>query len=308
MARRKSNRIDSRAVGLDIALAAARFLTGRENLHYGLWEGGLEVNAGNLGRAQEAYTERLFAFAGLDDGRPRRVLDIGGGAGETARKLLALGHEVDIVIPSQVLAERCRENAPAARVHECLFEAFESDRRFDVCLFSESFQYIPPEIALEKAAGLLDKGGEIVISDCFRSPGYRKENDEVVVGGGHRIARYRDAVEALGLKVLAEEDVTEAVAPSVEIEQDFYNVLGFTLSRIDRELREKKPWLRRSLAALVRLFIDERRRRRLDQRLNQRTRTAEAFRRNNIYLMTRLRPGGQADAGAGGVAKSPNAF
>ncbi len=289
MARRSSRRIDSRAVGLDIALAAARFLTGRENLHYGLWEG-LEVNAGNLGRAQEAYTERLFAFAGLDDGRPRRILDIGGGAGETARKLLALGHEVEIVIPSEVLAARCRENAPAARVHECRFEDFASDERFDICLFSESFQYIPPRIALEKAAALLTEGGEIVISDCFRSPDYRKENEEVVVGGGHRIERYREALVDLGLEVLAEEDITRAVAPSVEIEQDFYNVVGFAISRIDRELRERKPWLRRSLAALLRLFIDERRRRRLDQRLNHRTRTAENFTRNNIYLMTRLRP------------------
>ena len=288
MARRSRNRIDSRAVGLDIALAAARFLTGRENLHYGLWDG-LEINAGNLGRAQEAYTARLFAFAGLDDGRPRRILDIGGGAGETARKLLALGHEVEIVIPSEVLAARCRENAPAARVHECRFEDFASDTRFDICLFSESFQYIPPRIALEKAAGLLAEKGEIVISDCFRSPDYRKENEEVVVGGGHRIERYREALADLGLEVLAEEDITRAVAPSVEIEQDFYNVIGFAIGRIDRELREKKPWLRGSLAALLRLFIDERRRRRLDQRLNQHTRTAENFIRNNIYLMTRLR-------------------
>ncbi len=70
---------------------------------------GLDVSAGNLRRAQDAYTEKLFAL--LPPG-PLRILDIGGGAGETAKKLLALGHSVEIVVPSAYLAGRCRANAP----------------------------------------------------------------------------------------------------------------------------------------------------------------------------------------------------
>ncbi len=83
-----AQKIDTQAIGLDTGLALIKWLTGAENLHYGLWDG-LEVAAGNLRRAQDAYTEKLFAL--LPPG-PLRILDIGGGAGETARKLLALGH------------------------------------------------------------------------------------------------------------------------------------------------------------------------------------------------------------------------
>ena len=101
------DKIDTRAIGLDVGLEFVRWLTGAENLHYGLWDG-LEVTAANLRTAQEAYTDKLFKL--LPDA-PCRILDIGGGAGETARKLLALGHQVEIVVPSALLAERCRKNA-----------------------------------------------------------------------------------------------------------------------------------------------------------------------------------------------------
>ena len=121
-------KIDTQALGLDGGLHFIRWLTGAENLHYGLWTG-LEVNAGNLRAAQDAYTDLLFSF--LPPG-PLRILDIGGGAGETARKLLALGHSVEIVVPSPLLAGRCRENAPGAAVHECKFEDFASAKRFSM--------------------------------------------------------------------------------------------------------------------------------------------------------------------------------
>ena len=40
-----AKKIDTRAVGLDVGLAFIRWLTGAENLHYGLWTG-LDVTAG----------------------------------------------------------------------------------------------------------------------------------------------------------------------------------------------------------------------------------------------------------------------
>ncbi|MBP9047643.1 MAG: methyltransferase domain-containing protein, partial [Tabrizicola sp.] len=150
-----AEKIDTRAVGLDVGLAFIRWLTGAENLHYGLWSG-LEVTAGNLRAAQDGYTAKLFGY--LPEGR-LRILDIGGGAGETAKKLLALGHSVEIVVPSPFLAARCRETAQGAVVHETTFEAFQGQGPYDLCLFSESFQYIPLAESLPKCARLLSPGG-----------------------------------------------------------------------------------------------------------------------------------------------------
>jgi SAM-dependent methyltransferase len=278
--------MDTRAIGLDVGLSFAKWLTGAENLHYGDWTG-LETTAANFGPAQVAYTDRLFRF--LPD-KPCRILDIGGGAGETARKLLALGHKVEIVIPSAFLAGRCRENAKGAAVHEMRFEDLEGEGKFDVCLFSESFQYIPLGIGLPKCLGLLAPGGRIVIADCFRREGFREDKVRATVGGGHLIDRYRAKVAGLGLETLSEEDITAEVAPSVEIEQGLFNVVGYALTRVDQELSAKRPRAKWLIDKVIRLFLDERKRQRLDQRLNQNTRNVQVFAEHNVYLMTALEP------------------
>ncbi len=280
------SKMDTRAIGLDVGLSFAKWLTGAENLHYGDWTG-LEINAANFGPAQVAYTDRLFRF--LPD-KPCRILDIGGGAGETARKLMALGHKVEIVIPSAFLAGRCRENAKGAVVHEMRFEDFEGEGKFDVCLFSESFQYIPLGIGLQKCLGLLAPGGRIVIADCFRREGFQEDKVLATVGGGHLIDRYRATVAQLGLNTLNEEDITTEVAPSVEIEQGLFNVVGHALTRVDQELSAKRPRTKWLISRVTRLFMNERKRQRLDQRLNQNTRNAQVFAAHNIYLMTALQP------------------
>ena len=279
-------KIDTRAIGLDVGLSFTKWLTGAENLHYGLWDG-LDVTAGNLRTAQDAYTTKLFKL--LPKGK-LRILDIGGGSGETARKLLELGHQVDIVVPSAFLAERCRANAPAAEVHECMFEDLHTDKKFDLCLFSESFQYIPADIALDKAAGYLDKGGEIIISDCFRSEGFKGHTVGSTVGGGHHIGAFRKVLAAMPLKTLSEEDITASVAPSIDLEQGFFNVVGHAVTRIDDELGKKKRKTRWFIKRALATVMSKRKRYRLNQRLNEKTRTAAHFSANNVYLMIKLRP------------------
>ncbi len=280
-----AEKIDTRAVGLDVGLAFIRWLTGAENLHYGLWTG-LEVTAGNLKTAQEAYTARLFGY--LPPGR-LRILDIGGGAGETARKLLDLGHEVEIVVPSAFLAARCRANAPGATVHECTFEAFSGQGLYDLCLFSESFQYIPMAESLPKCAALLAPGGQVVIADCFRTEAYKgRRAHGPQAGGGHGLAAFRKALEGSAFRVAAEEDITAEVAPSIDLEQQFFNVIGHGVTRLSDEIRTRKPAAHWSLTRFIGLFLSKKRRANLMRRLTGNERNAEGFQTFNRYLMLRL--------------------
>ena len=278
-------KFDSRSVGLDIGLSFSRWLTGRENLHYGIWDG-LEVCAGHVGPAQEAYTAKLFEL--LPDG-PLRILDIGGGAGETAKKLLALGHQVEIVVPSAFLADRCRVNAPDATVHEAMFEDADLTGPFDLCLFSESYQYISLADGIPKCLDLLKPDGHIVIADCFRGAAFTPDKIHATVGGGHRIQAFRDFLAAQPLEVLSEQDITDSVAPSIDVEQGLFNVVGYGLSRVDDQLSVQRPKTQSSLHWIIRRLISPRKRARLDQRLNQQTRTAAVFCKNNTYLLLKLR-------------------
>lgn len=279
-------RVDTRAIGLDVSLAMIRWLTGAESLHYGLWEG-LEVTAGNLRAAQDAYTDRLLAL--MPPG-PLRILDIGGGAGWTARRLLALGHEVEIVVPSAYLAGRCRVNAPEALVHECRFEDLGDRPPFDLCLFSESFQYIPLAAGVPGALARLRPGGEILIADCFRSEAFRgRAISGAQPGGGHAALGFRAALAGWPVDVLHEEEITAAVAPSIDLEQGLFNVVGLAITRTDAELQAKRPVLAWGLRRIVALALPGRRRARLAQRLCSQGRTAAAFCQFNHYMLWRLR-------------------
>lgn len=280
-----ARKIDTRAVGLDTGLALIRWLTGAENLHYGLWTG-LDLTAGNLRAAQDAYTAKLLAY--LPAG-PLRILDIGGGAGETAKKLIALGHTVDIVVPSAYLAECCRRNAPEARIHHCKFEDYAGNEVFDICLFSESFQYIPMMTSLPGCAGLLGADGAVLIADCFRTDAYLgREEQGPQPGGGHRLSSFHAALLSTPFGVAAEEDITDAVAPSIDLEQGFYNVLGVGLTGTAAEFRAKKPVINWLLTRVIHLFLSRKRRENLLKRLHETNRNSANFLLYNRYLILKL--------------------
>lgn len=277
-------KIDTRAIGLDSGLKFIHWLTGAENLHYGLWDG-LDLSAGNLRAAQDAYTDKLFGY--LPNG-PLRILDIGGGAGETAAKLISRGHTVEIVVPSTLLADRCRANAPSATVHQCKFEDFVTEEKFDLCLFSESFQYIRLDTGLAKAMSFLNENGEILIADCFRSAAFKGTGKGGITGGGHPIKAFRAELEKHPLTIHAEEEITPSVAPSIDLEQQLFNVIGHSVTRIDAELAGKRPRLRWTLHRVLALLLNKRKRFRLNQRLNGQARNSETFIKFNHYLIFRI--------------------
>ena len=279
----------SQAVGLDIALALANFITGKDNLHYGIWDG-LEVNLGNLGPAQEAYTRKLLSY--LPQKKNLRILDIGGGAGETAKLFLALGHKVTIIVPSPILASRSEENTKGkANIKLCTFEDYKSqgNERFDLCFFSESFQYIPLNKALEKASKLLNKNGQILIADCFRSD-VSKKSTYRPPGGGHSLIDMLEEIKINNLKIILKEEITKSVSPSIDIEQKFYKTLGIIIRRITHSFSKKHPLIFNIVNSVYKLFLNKRKRNKLHNRLFRNSRNSEIFEYYNHYMIFLLKP------------------
>ena len=289
---KKKKKEASRLVGLDIALKVSSFVTGKEHLHYGLWEK-LDVTLENLGKAQEAYTNLLFKY--LPKKEPQKkleILDIGGGAGENAKKLIERGHRVTIIVPSKILAEHAKINTN--KKAEILITTFEDYipkyNSFDLCLFAESFQYIPIKTALKKASILLKNNGEILIADCFRSD---KKQIGIIrqPGGGASLKSMEKELEIQKFKILVRKEITKLVAPSVELEQKFYNTLGFSINRIVTSLNVNRPITLKFLKIIYKIFFSKRRRKRLEKRLFENTRTADSFIKYNHYMIYKLKPG-----------------
>ena len=288
---KKKKKEASRLVGLDIALKVSSFVTGKEHLHYGLWEK-LDVTLENLGKAQEAYTNLLFKY--LPKKEPQKkleILDIGGGAGENAKKLIERGHRVTIIVPSKILAEHAKINTN--KKAEILITTFEDYipkyNSFDLCLFAESFQYIPIKTALKKASILLKNNGEILIADCFRSD---KKQIGIIrqPGGGASLKSMEKELEIQKFKILVRKEITKLVAPSVELEQKFYNTLGFSINRIVTSLNVNRPITLKFLKIIYKIFFSKRRRKRLEKRLFENTRTADSFIKYNHYMIYKLKP------------------
>lgn len=281
---KKDKKINSQEIGLDIATSLAKFVTGKENLHYGYWKN-LEVNLENLGEAQEAFTERLLSY--LPNKKNLKILDVGGGAGETAKKLNDLGHEVTMIVPSKILAERAKEKTQGkTKIIITTFEKYklETEKSFDLCLFFESFQYIPIETSIKKSIQFIKKDGQILIADCFRSKNYSVKKTRPP-GGGHELSKFYNKIKEYNLEIISDEDITFFVSPSIDLEQKFYNTLGFIYKRIEKELKLKRPLFFIIINFLFKISLKYSKRKKLNKRFFKNERNSKVFRENNSYMI-----------------------
>ncbi len=278
-------RYDSRHAGLDAYVLVAKTLADSPWLHMGMWEPDERVVIPNVRHAQERYVERLLR---LFPPPPALVLDIGGGTGEMARLLSSKGYGTELITPSPLQAEEARRKLEPDDVHECFFEDFASERKYDVCLFSESFQYIPLEESLPRLRDLLEPGGVVIIADNFRRDDF---DGHLAPCAGHRISQFLAGADRAGLDIVADEDVTDSVAPSMIIDQDFYRSFAAPLiDQISAMLKRSHPLVHGLVAGGYTLFTSKDYRYRMRERLKADYRSPDNFRAANTYRFLVLKP------------------
>lgn len=227
--------------GLALGLVLGRHLIGMEDLHYGYWTDDLPLVIGNLPRAQAQYTAALLADipAGV-----RTILDVGMGAGNTARQLLERGYTVDGVSPNAYLTAVARAVlGDRATVYECKFEDLPPiDRRYDLILFSESFLFMRPAEALAKAAGLLTPGGHLLICDIFKLPTEGKSP----IGGGKELATFRATMAEYPFDLVKETDISRHIAPTFDLLDHAYReAIRPAYDLLLARLTATRPWVMR---------------------------------------------------------------
>lgn len=203
---------NSRELGLALGLVAGKHLLNTSHLHYGIWAPDIPVKAANFGKAQQRFAEFILKHIPAN---VSSILDVGCGAGALASQLLGRGHSVDCVCPNPVLARAARKHLKdRAQVFECAFEALETHRRYDLFLFSESFQYIRMHKCLEKILQLSQPGSLVMICDFFKTdaPG------ECVIGGGHNLREFYELVARYRCwEKVKDIDITARTAPTMDV-------------------------------------------------------------------------------------------
>ncbi|HEX9893214.1 MAG TPA: class I SAM-dependent methyltransferase [Gemmatimonadales bacterium] len=274
--------LQSPEFGLALGLVVGRFAIGMNDLHYGYWTDDLELTPQNLPLAQARYTDELMHDipAGV-----RSVLDVGCGAGNTARKLLDRGLHVDCVSPNAYLTAEARKVLGGrARVFESKFEDLTLDRSYDLILFSESFLFMKAEPALAKAEAGLVPGGYILISDIFKLP----TNAASPIGGGQSFPKYQALMGQSRFELLKDTDITERIAPTFDLLNRAYaEAIRPAYDLILARTQASYPWLMRVVRWKFRDKI-----RRYEEKHFSGKRDGAHFRRHKSYrrMLYRLRP------------------
>ena len=219
----RPKKVTSKEIGLEIGLLLSRYFLKAEDLHYGYWTSDLDVDFLNLPQAQENHSS--FLISHIPDGT-KTILDVGCGTGRLALKLVNRGYQVDCVSPSTLLTEYAR-NLLGNRSHifECRYEELETENRYDVVLFSESFQYTTLETALQNSLKFLNDGGYLLICDFFKTDAKGKSP----LGGGHKLTRFYDLISQYPFEPTKDIDITKRTAPNLEIVNDCLTNVGLPI-------------------------------------------------------------------------------
>jgi SAM-dependent methyltransferase len=205
----------TRELGLELGYRLLKFALKTEHLHYGLFEPDIPVDFSNIKVAQDRYLQRLVE---LIPAGARTILDVGCGSGKMAEHLLEKGYTIDCVSPSPELTALATERLGArATIYRGRYETVSIPKRYDLVLFSESFQYIPLDVGIAKSVSLLNPGGHILICDFFDDPSKGKSP----IGGGHPFPNWRKTYPQHPIDIVVERDITGETAPVHDIAHAF---------------------------------------------------------------------------------------
>lgn len=130
-------------------------------------------------RDYDRVLDRIVEYGDLPHNNYSRVLDIGIGTGNLARRFLAIGVTVTGIEPSSKMSEICRQRYPEITVMPGDFLNIPlSPQSVDLIVSSYAFHHLTPEEkekAIMEMKRALKPGGRIVIADLmFRNAAERK--------------------------------------------------------------------------------------------------------------------------------------
>ncbi len=231
---KREKKIDSKEAGLEIALHFFKFFLKSEYLHYGLFTKDLKTDILNLTKAQENYAD--FLISQIPSG-VNSILDVGCGSGKMAQTLINKGYKVDCVSPGNLLTNYVKNLlGDKIELYNCKFQDLQTAQKYDLILFSESFQYIPIKSALDGFLEHSTPKGYIIISDFFQTDAPGKSP----LGGGHKFSEWEEIIKQYPLKKHKEQDITKETAPTIDLVQALSQEVLFPISEVISLLAEDR--------------------------------------------------------------------
>ncbi len=279
---KKRSGVDSKEFGLAAGLVFARYFLKTDHLHYGYWPDGLPVEILNLRQAQDLYCDVLLSH--IPEGT-RSILDVGCGTGVLSARLIEEGFEVQSVSPSPFLTSHVREILGGrGLIHESTFEDLSLEEKFDLLLFSESFQYVDLAKVFWKCRELVSEKGYVLLADFFRRDDATGRSG---LRGGHPLGGFYKRLEEAGFTVVEDVDLTPRTAPNMELVADFLENFGKPMWDLFLySFQSNYPWLNRLARWKYRKKMDK-----IERKYFSGRRNAETFAADKSYRLVLCRPG-----------------
>ena len=228
------DKFNSKVIGLDAGLLIGKFFMDTEELHYGYWPNDKTATAQNFSEAQERHSQLII------DNIPKgvkKILDVGSGSGSLAKKIVALGYQVDCVIPSEFLADKVQQKLDgSSKIHITKFEDLDISNNYDLILFSESFQYVHLIKSIDKILSILDKNGYLLICDVF----HKNVSGVSPMRGGHRLDLFENEIGKTDLVKKTDIDITLETAPTWDFLNQFLNEVAIPISDMSHSYMKYK--------------------------------------------------------------------
>lgn len=282
MKTKKEQKIQSRDIGLEIGAIFGKHFLKAEHLHYGLWNNGMTIDISNLHKAQENYVKYLLSHipAGV-----KSILDVGCGRGRVAKDLTDANYSVDCVSPNALFAKDTRDLlGDKSEVFECFYEQMQTNKRYDMILFCESFQYLDLQEVFKKSIEFLNPNGYILISDFFK----KEVEGKCFVSGGHALKKFYNTISNYPFELIDDNDITGQTAPNIDIENlTFKEVIHPAVGLVDQFLTSRHPMVMKIIKWKYRTKAEK-----IDAKYFSGQRTGENFAKYKSYrLMVYKRTG-----------------
>lgn len=184
------------------------------SLHYGYWDMKEKVNLESIINAQARYTETLI---NLIPEKVKTVLDVGCGVGDVASGLARGGRIVTAISPDSNHAKFFNDRHEGRiHFHNIKFEEFDSDRKFDLVLMSESQNYFDMDTGFRQIKKHLEHDGYFLVSGMFRKSDTDKFKDCLIEEEYIRRARSYNLMPEKSI------DITENILPTLEFFNKIY--------------------------------------------------------------------------------------
>ncbi len=208
-------------------------------LHYGFFEdANIDAECISIKQIEDAQIKYAQNIIDLIVQKYGLVLDVGCGMGGLSAMLLQNNYEVEALTPNKNQKKHINKKYKDLVCHNCKFEDFVTDKKYNTIVNSESLQYINLDVAIHHINKILDSTGQWIVVDYFRL------NEDGINKSGHFLNDFTSKISTQGWKITYQQDITLNVLPTIKFLHLYAERFLVPLKHFAFEkLRFKKAWL-----------------------------------------------------------------